>query len=131
MADKYQLKVIKYFEKTKSKEPIFEDIGNNEYHYVQPLYITKICMKCHGKKEDAPKIIQEKYDKAYNYKIGDLRGIIDINIHQTNFGKLLDTNQFIRLVYAVIFVFIILFLAFLYAKKIKKQDEAILNCNKS
>jgi signal transduction histidine kinase len=125
MANKYQLKAIKYFEKTKSKESIFDNIGNNQYHYIQPLYVTKLCMKCHGKKEDAPKIIKERYNKAYDYKIGDLRGIMDISIHQTKFGKLLDTNQNIRLLYTVVFIFITLSLAFLYTRRIKKQDSAI------
>lgn len=48
--------------------------------YMKPIFIEESCLACHGKKENIPKIIVDNYpdDKAYNYKVGDLRGVIEV-----------------------------------------------------
>ena len=54
------------------------------YRYSKPLLISKKCLLCHGKKTMLPKSIKEilakKYpnDKAVDFKIGDIRGMISI-----------------------------------------------------
>jgi len=82
LANKRQLEAIKYFAKNKDKEYLSKNI-NGIYYYSQPLYITKTCLKCHGKKDKAPEIIKQNYDKAYDYKLGEIRGIIDIEVSHT------------------------------------------------
>jgi hypothetical protein len=37
-------------------------------------------LKCHGKREEALETIQRLYDTAWNYQIGDLRGILSIKL---------------------------------------------------
>lgn len=54
--------------------------GKDFFHYSSPLWIEPQCLTCHGKKADAPKEIRSNYDSGFDYKIGDLRGILSIKI---------------------------------------------------
>ena len=82
-ADKEEIKSINYFEKNKDKKEYFkyiDDVKEPYYQYSYALRITKSCLNCHGKKEDAPKFIVDKYKNAYDYKLGETRGIISVKI---------------------------------------------------
>ena len=83
MADKEEMKAIKYF-KDKSKEfeyfKKYTENGNQYFQFASPIYIKQYCIACHGKREDALPTIRDKYEKAYNYKVGELRGIVSIKI---------------------------------------------------
>ncbi|HHT9135020.1 MAG TPA: Tll0287-like domain-containing protein [Candidatus Avalokitesvara rifleensis] len=60
--------------------------GKATYRYMRPIYITPVCLPCHGEKESIPKEIREflesRYpqDAATGYKTGDLRGGISVTI---------------------------------------------------
>ena len=54
--------------------------GETYYHYARPIWVEEYCLKCHGDKGKAPETIQKLYDTAYNYKVGDLRGVLSIKI---------------------------------------------------
>ncbi len=122
MANKRQLEIIQEFNQNKKLKHIFNNI-DDKYYYSQPLYINKQCLKCHGKKENAPKIISDNYDMAYNYKLGDLRGIIDIELEQTNISKILTKKSNNRLVFVIFFLFILILILFIYTRYIIKLDH--------
>ncbi len=52
--------------------------GKPVYRYVQPIFIRKQCLTCHGDRADAPEFVQSKYETGYGYRQGDLRGAISI-----------------------------------------------------
>ena len=124
MANKRQLEVIKHFKKNKKSEPTFKVIGD-KYYYSQPLFITNRCLKCHGEKEEAPAIIRDNYDSAYGYKLGELRGIIDIEVSQTKLGLLLDENNDKRFFYVFLLMSMILTVGFIYARYSIKLSSQI------
>ncbi len=124
MANERQLSVIDYFKKNKSSDPAFKVIGE-KYYYSQPLFITKRCLTCHGTKADAPTIVRENYDMAYDYKVGDLRGIIDIEVSQTKLGLLLDNNNDKRFFYVFLLMSMILTVGFIYARYSTKLSNQI------
>ena len=107
-----ELKVINYFNENKEKKSYFKTIDENTFYYVKPLYITKNCLKCHGKKEDAPLTIQKRYNKSYNYKLGDLRGITAITISKKDVVSKLSSS-FERSIKVAIVIYI-LFLSAIY-----------------
>ncbi len=95
----FELKAIEFFKKHKEKEfwqihephPGSSLIEKSPHiFYVKPLYVEKSCLKCHGEpNKDVPpklyKLIVKYYgNKAFNYRIGDLRGIISIVIPFSN-----------------------------------------------
>ncbi len=122
-ADDHEMKIIEYFKSNKNKKSYFETRNDAEYYYAEPLYIEKPCLKCHGKKEDAVDIIKKRYENAYDYALGDLRGIISINISKKDVMSKLDKNYAIN-IQVGIFVFILFIVAvYLLIKTIIKNEE--------
>ena len=123
-ANKRQMQSINKFNKNKKIDYLFEQRGT-KYYYTKPLYVTNTCLKCHGKRENAPKIIQENYENAYNYKLGDLRGVIEIELEQTSMSNLLEISHNKRLIVAFLIVSLFLMVLFFYTKYFIKQKEKI------
>jgi len=126
-ANNKEMKIIEEFKKTSSKESIFIEEDNNIYRYYEPLYIKKACLKCHGKKEDAPKLIQDRYSDAYNYKLNDLRGIISLEIDKSILINKLNTKDNHNVLYIILNMLILIStIIFLYLKlksSYKKSNE--------
>lgn len=76
MANRNELRLIEYYKNNPEQTFMFEEGNKNKFIYSEPMRIKPLCLKCHGKKEEAPKEIREKYDTAYNYKLGDIRGLL-------------------------------------------------------
>lgn len=90
MADSQEYRAIEYFRKNRDAKEYYNYISKSQsangvpyYQYAQPLKITQKCMICHGKKEDAPDFIRNRYDNAYDYKLGELRGILSIKVPES------------------------------------------------
>jgi len=83
-ADTLELEIMEYFRENDSEETVFRpfinDKGEKYYIYARPIWIKKICLKCHSTPEKAPKTIRDRYTTAYNYELGDLRGILSIKM---------------------------------------------------
>lgn len=83
-ADKIELEAMDYFRSNPSSHERFIAYTNQEgeqyYHFSQPIYIEPRCLQCHGTKEQAPESIRKRYDTSYNYKLGDLRGLMSIKL---------------------------------------------------
>jgi len=109
-ANKNEMGIINYFNKNLTKESYFKAEEDATFYYAQPLYITKTCLKCHGKKTEALETIRDKYDKAYDYKIGDLRGIVSIKVTKKEIIENIDNS-----LYRDIKATIILYISFLIA----------------
>ncbi len=83
-ADDIELAAIAYFRENPQEKLLFKPFtredGEQFYLYARPIWIEKYCLKCHGKSEEAPIAIRQLYDTAWNYKEGDLRGILSIKL---------------------------------------------------
>ncbi|WP_262823927.1 EAL domain-containing protein [Sulfurimonas gotlandica] len=129
-ADEYELKAIEYFKKNSdAKEYISKE--NKFYQYATPLKIEKKCLKCHGEKSKAPKFISQKYDKAYDYKIGDIRGILSIKVPTFHVDNIIN-RQFLgsvlydlglMIVISLIAFYLVRFFSKLQAKLETELDE--------
>lgn len=125
-ADPIEIKAIDYFTQHPNQQEKIETIrqnGKDFYFYTAPLRIEAYCLACHGSKEHVIPYIVKRYDNAYNYKIGDVRGITSIKI-----PKELIVNQFLGTYWkSVVFNFtillIVLYLMFLAVKQLTKNAE--------
>ncbi|MEZ5671912.1 MAG: DUF3365 domain-containing protein [Thiotrichaceae bacterium] len=83
-ADTLELQIMEYFRKNPTEDIYFQPFkkhtGEEFYIYARPVWIEEYCIKCHGKREDAPETIRNLYDTAWNYKVGDLRGLLSIKL---------------------------------------------------
>jgi diguanylate cyclase (GGDEF)-like protein/PAS domain S-box-containing protein len=87
-ADRDELAAMRWFREHPTAVERMDDIvaadGDNYLLYTAPIWIEPFCLRCHGDPADAPPSIREKYDAAYGYSIGDLRGVVSIKIPTAN-----------------------------------------------
>jgi len=124
-ADKLELKAIEYFDKNKDKDEYFSSNNGDFYQYARVLRITPVCLMCHGKKEDAPQFIQEKYDKSYNYKLEDVRGIISIKLPKDKINKLFLEYFLSSSFYDILLLLVLFIIVFYLSKKAKKANTIL------
>lgn len=122
MASNRELEIINRFKQTKSKKPYFERKGSKIFQ-VTPLYIEQSCLKCHGTKQDAPQSVQDKYDSAYDYKLGDLRGVVSIEISKEAIVQSLD-NDYKRQILSATLVYLTFMTAVYFLIRIIRDNES-------
>ncbi len=122
-ADKNELKAINYFKMNENEKKYFSDEDSEYYQYASVLKIEKKCLTCHGKRESAPKFIRDNYTQAYDYKIGEVRGIVSIKIPKETLRKYFFKSFLFSVVYDIL-IFLALFFAIFYLiRKSKKINE--------
>jgi len=122
-ADIDELKAIDYFKKNKDKDIYFSDENEEFYQFASVLRIEHKCLKCHGEKEKAPLFIQQRYDKAYNYKAHEVRGIQSVKVPVDILNDYFMTDFFYSVIYDFV-LFVILFISiFILLKKSKQIND--------
>lgn len=114
-ADPFELAAISWFranpKSTERSEMIVDQNGNKYLLYTAPIWIESFCLKCHGRRADAPPSIRETYDSAYDYQLGDLRGVASIRIPKAKFDKRLNEiwgGQLIKSLISYLLIFLAL-----------------------
>jgi serine phosphatase RsbU (regulator of sigma subunit) len=85
-ADEVELQAMEHFRQYPKEQILFKPFKNQKkngedyYLYARPVWVEAYCLKCHGNQEDAPSLIRDKYQTAWNYKVGDLRGLLSIKV---------------------------------------------------
>ena len=135
----FELNAIEYFKTHKNKDEYYKVFNPDKYFkqkhifYARKLIIEKSCLRCHGTPyKDVPASIYKKIvkiygNRAFNYKLGDVRGIISIVFP---YNKVLNSVKEIFIIVlgiGVIFFLIGFFLFFRLHKNIVKDLEKILN----
>jgi diguanylate cyclase (GGDEF)-like protein/PAS domain S-box-containing protein len=114
-ADKNELKAIDFFNKNREQKEYFNS-EEDYFQYATPLFIQAKCLACHGAKESAPKFISQKYHTAYDYKVGELRGIISIKVPKEKIGDYFISTLVKDIVFDI-FIVLIIFLTTSYLVK--------------
>ena len=123
LANAKEMEIIDTFKNNQDKKYIFKENNNYVYQYYEPLYITKRCINCHGKKEDAPLLIQERYNSAFGYKLGDLRGIISLEIDKDELLTAIDTENTHDKIYTLVNIMLLVITILILYFKLKKNNE--------
>ena len=118
-----ELEVIEYFENYPREKEYFEQRSDYEFFYAKPLYIQEACLKCHGKREESVSFVAQKYDKAYDYQVGDLRGLLTISMNKEEMVKAIDENYFNNLKMVSILYIIFSFALYKLIKMIIDNEE--------
>ena len=82
-ADRFEEQSIRYFlqnPKQKAKLETIEQNGQELFFYSAPIRVQGYCVSCHGTQEEVLPFVLKKYDTAYGYKEGDIRGVTSIKI---------------------------------------------------
>jgi len=100
-------RILNIFEKDKSLPEYFEIGKNNKgeevIRYAKPLKIKKGCLKCHGipNKEVPPHLykalVHDYGNVAFNYKVGDIRGMVSVEVPMSQAQKAVSKIEKIML----------------------------------
>jgi EAL domain-containing protein (putative c-di-GMP-specific phosphodiesterase class I)/GGDEF domain-containing protein len=115
-----ELDAIKYFRLHKNSKDFFiahRNKDNPHIFYAYPLRMEKSCLKCHGPANKIEKPLYQELvklygNKAFGYKLGEIRGIIAIRIP---FDQVKSTIKiiFFKLLIVILIVYSIGFYLFL------------------
>jgi signal transduction histidine kinase len=123
LADKYEVEAIKYLRANPDKKEYFVK-KDTFYQYAYPIKVNEVCLRCHLSKDASPEFIAQHYNKAYDYNVGDIRGIISVKTPiegvKSEFFKsfIIDTS-----VMATIFVILVVCVYYLINRLIKELKE--------
>lgn len=131
--DSFETNSIELFKNDKDRQ--YNDaLENGVYRYSQPILVQQACLKCHGDPKDAPPEVIEKYGdkKAFGYKIGDVRGIISVQLPDVT---VIDVLMTLLNPYTLGLIALAFLLNFFYAqraiiarlKRLAKTTERIAN----
>lgn len=120
-ADSHELENIAFFhnnpEQTVRLRKVTDSQGKQYYHYVRPIRVEEYCLKCHGKKEEAPLTIQTVYQNAFDYQVGELRSIMSIKIGENETAQQIITFVMINLlVHGLIFIILFRSIQYLFQR---------------
>ena len=119
-ADMDEFEAIRYFGANPMDREYFKE-RETYYQYAKVLKVEKKCLKCHGRREEAPLFIRKKYDMAYDYRVGEVRGIVSIKIPKAS----LYDYFFHQFVYSVLYALGLLVLMFIFIRYLLKRSEKI------
>src|SRR3970040_752954 len=77
-----EISILETFDRNreiKGQWDIAETDGKKFQRYMKPIFVEDACLACHGPKDKRPQFIVDKYpeDRAYDFKTGDLRGMVE------------------------------------------------------
>jgi len=122
MANGFELEMIQYFKKNPEETDKFiqkEDV----YYYAKPLLIQQSCLRCHGKREDAIPSIRDKYENAYDYKLGEIRGLLNIKIKERDFFAAMYSDFIETLISTILLSIIFLIIIYVLIQKMHAKEE--------
>jgi len=83
-ADAFEQRAMDWFRANPQARERMDEIvtpGGADYLlYTAPIRVEPFCLRCHGAREAAPPSIQARYADAYDYQVGELRGLVSIRI---------------------------------------------------
>ena len=125
-ANDFELEMIQYFKE--NPEEIDNFVQKEKiYYYTKPLFIKESCLQCHGKREEAIPSIRDKYETAYDYKLGEIRGLLNIKIKERDFFTTMYYNLAETLVITIFLYIVFLIIIYLLLKKMRRKEEQYTN----
>jgi diguanylate cyclase (GGDEF)-like protein/PAS domain S-box-containing protein len=112
-ADRFETEAIRWFAINADAKELMREIvtddGVGYLLFTAPIRVEAYCLRCHGEQQSAPVGIRERYDEAYGYHVGDMRGVVSIRLPTKLFDERVMriwTSQLIKnlIGYAIIFI---------------------------
>lgn len=122
-ADSDELKAIEFLRQNQDKENYFSDSNSKFFQFAHALKIEQKCLLCHGAKDDAPKLVRDNYENAYDYRLGEIRGIISIKIPVKELNGYFYRNFMNSVIYDLILFIFLFFTIFYIIKKVKNINN--------
>jgi diguanylate cyclase (GGDEF)-like protein/PAS domain S-box-containing protein len=121
-ANTYEMHMIDYFRNNPKVTSKFLE-KDDAFYYTKPMRIKESCLKCHGKREDAIPSIRNKYTSAYDYKLGEVRGLLNIKIKEKGFFDLLYADFIDTLIITMLLYIVFLTIIYILIRKIRTKEQ--------
>ena len=124
-ANEMEQKAIDYFDANPKVDEKMELIQNGNkpfYFFSAPLRIEPFCLQCHGNKEEVIPFIAKRYDTAYDYKLGETRGIVSIKIPQKSTSDAVMKIFWQEVIFGWFVVTILLALMYIAIRQLTKEE---------
>jgi diguanylate cyclase (GGDEF)-like protein/PAS domain S-box-containing protein len=131
-ADRFELEDMDWYRARPADQErlreIITDRGVGYLLFTAPIRVEPFCLKCHGAREAAPPSIRARYATAYDYRVGDLRGVVSIRIPTAEFQQRVFSSwsgQLVKslLIYATVFLALGLILDRLVLRRLTRLRE--------
>jgi len=128
-ADRFEQEDMAWFRNNRQARErsrnIVDDKGVAYLLYTAPIWVEPFCLRCHGAASEAPPSIRAKYASAYDYVIGDLRGLVSVKVPLQRFNErrtAIWTGQLLKsmLSYLILFVVLGLLLEHLVMRRLER-----------
>ncbi len=99
IADPLERRAIDYFRQDPGANEFSEIVkenGEEVFFHASPLRITASCLPCHASREKAPDVIASSYDSGFDYRLGDLYGILSIRLSHDRLSERGFSTFFIK-----------------------------------
>lgn len=122
MANDFELEMIQYFKQHPNEKQKFLE-KEDAFYYIKPFRIVESCLQCHGKLENAVPSIREKYSNAYDYKLGDIRGLLNIKIKEQDLFMAMYADFRNTLIISIFLYIVFLSIIYILIQKMRKKDR--------
>ena len=122
MATTKELKLIESYKISKSLNPQFE-LENYSMIASIPIYVEQGCLKCHGEKAQTLDFVKTSYSDGFDYKLGDLRGILAIEVSKEEIISKLDLEFYINIAINFLMFMFFVIAAYLLLQKVQKTEQ--------
>jgi len=133
-ADAFEEETIRYFIEHPESSFRAQIISQKEansiqskqyFFYASPLRTEDYCLSCHGEKAEVLPFISKRYDSAYDYKVGDVRGITSIKVPMNKIAADSMNIFYKNTVFSwVLTLFLLLFVYYVVRKLTIKEAES-------
>jgi diguanylate cyclase (GGDEF)-like protein len=124
----FEQKALKLFRYKRDNE-YFDEVmhkGKIFYFYAKPITIEPMCLKCHGKVEDAPEFIRQSYSTGFGYHEGDIRGITSLLISKESLTKNVKQKYWERVYASLAIVLMIVVLLYVVVRRLTQSEKRLI-----
>ncbi|WP_333804371.1 EAL domain-containing protein [Sulfurospirillum sp.] len=124
-SDALETKAIAYFNQNPDKNETMELIRDDKkefFFFTSPLRIQPYCLVCHGEKNEVLPYIANRYDNAYGYKLGEVRGLTSIKIPKTTLSDDVVELFWKEVLFSSLVMFALLGFMYMAIKELTKRD---------
>ena len=121
-ANAFEEEMISYFRNNEEEQEKFVQ-KDGTYYYTEPLKIKTSCLSCHGKRDEAIPSIREQYSRAYDYQLGEIRGLVNIRIKEQNIFASLHQDFNDTLVITILLYLFLLGVIYLLIRRLRQGEE--------
>ncbi len=134
-ADAVEREMMEFFRRNPDTEVVFESHfttdDEREFVYARPIWVEEYCLKCHGERDAAPPTIRDTYDTAYNYEVGDLRGLMSIRVPaETAFARNWDNFTTASIVFLSVFCVLFVYITLLFRSHVQRPLATLVEVMK-